>query len=40
MGTKHLGTQQEVFALDTLVKLVRAAESVSNRIHRHLLEVD
>ncbi|MGL4617673.1 MarR family winged helix-turn-helix transcriptional regulator [Chroococcidiopsis sp.] len=40
MGTKHLGTQQEVLALDTLVKLVRAAESVSNRIHRHLIDVD
>lgn len=40
MGTKHLGTQEEVLALDTLVKLIRAAESVSNRIHRHLIDVD
>ena len=40
MGTKHLGTQEEVLALDTLVKLIRAAESVSNRIHRHLIDID
>lgn len=40
MGTKHLGTPEEVLALDTFVKLVRATESVSNRIHRHLVELD
>jgi len=40
MGTKHLGTPEEVLALDTFVKLVRASESVSNRIHRHLIDLD
>ena len=40
MGTRYVGTQEEVLALDTYVKLVRATESVSNRIHRHLAEHD
>ncbi len=40
MGTRYLGTQEEVLALDTFIKLVRATESVSNRIHRYLAETD
>lgn len=40
MGTRYLGTQEEILALDTYVKLVRATETVSNRIHRHLAETD
>ena len=40
MGTRYLGTPDEVLALDTYIKLVRATESVSNRIHRHLAEHD
>ena len=40
MGTRYLGTKEEVLALDTYVKLVRATETVSNRIHRHLAETD
>lgn len=36
MGTRYLGTKEEVAALDAYIKLVRAAESVSNRLHRHL----
>lgn len=40
MGTRYLGTQEQVLALDTFIKLVRATETVSNRIHRHLAETD
>ena len=40
MGTRYIGTQDEVLALDTYIKLVRAAESVSNRIHRQLADSD
>jgi MarR family 2-MHQ and catechol resistance regulon transcriptional repressor len=40
MGTKHLGTKEEVLALDTFVKLIRASESVSNRVHHHLSDRD
>lgn len=40
MGTRYQGTQQEVLALDTFIKLVRATDSVSNRIHRNLADID
>ena len=40
MGTRYLGTQEQVLALDTFIKLVRATETVSNRIHRQLAETD
>ncbi len=36
MGTRYSGTNDEVRALDTYIKLSRAADSVSARIHRHL----
>jgi len=36
MGTRYLGTTAEITALDAYIKLVRATESVSQRIHRHL----
>jgi len=36
MGTRYQGTKAEIQALATYIKLVRATESVSNRIHRHL----
>jgi MarR family 2-MHQ and catechol resistance regulon transcriptional repressor len=37
--TTYKGTRNEVRALSTFVKLVRASESVTSRIHRHLLDV-
>ncbi|AFZ33095.1 transcriptional regulator, MarR family [Gloeocapsa sp. PCC 7428] len=40
MGTRHHGTEEEVRALDTYIKLVRAADSISSRIHRHLDETN
>lgn len=36
MGTRYLGTTEEVTALNAYIKLVRATESVSHRLHRHL----
>ncbi len=36
MGTRYLGTTAEVTALDAYIKLVRATESLSHRLHRHL----
>jgi MarR family 2-MHQ and catechol resistance regulon transcriptional repressor len=36
--THYKGTKDEVRALGTFVKLVRAAESVTARIHRHLID--
>jgi MarR family 2-MHQ and catechol resistance regulon transcriptional repressor len=38
MKTRYKGTKDEVRALNAYVKLVRAAESVSSRIHSHLAE--
>lgn len=34
MGTRHRGRPEEVLALDTYIKLVRAAEWVTSRLHR------
>jgi MarR family 2-MHQ and catechol resistance regulon transcriptional repressor len=36
--THYQGTRDEVRALSTFVKLVRASESISARIHRHLAD--
>lgn len=40
MATRYRGTQEEVRALDTYIKLMRAAELVTTRIHRHLTAVN
>lgn len=40
MGTKYKGTPEEILALDSYIKLTRAAESVSREIHAHLSEFD
>ena len=40
MGTQYCGTACEVRALDAYVKLMRAAESVTTRSHRHLNTVN
>lgn len=40
MATRYRGTQEEVRALDTYIKLMRAAELVTTRIHRHLTTVN
>ena len=36
MGTHYRGTREEERALDTYIKLSRAAEAVTTRINRHL----
>lgn len=36
MGTRYGGTKDEARALDAYIKLMRAAESVTTRIHRQL----
>lgn len=33
MGTRHRGTNEEINALNAFIKLQRAAESVSSRVH-------
>ena len=38
MATRYEGTPEEARALDAYVKLVRAADAVSARIHRHLAD--
>lgn len=40
MATRYRGTKDEVRALDTYIKLMRAAELVTTRIHRHLTAVN
>lgn len=36
MGTRYKGTKQQVASLDAYIKLMRAADSATARIHRHL----
>ena len=36
MGTKYQGTEAEVQALDTYIKVTRAAQSITNRALEHL----
>ncbi len=39
MGTKYEGTKTEKRALDAFIKLVRAAQSVSDRVESHFSEI-
>ncbi|MHB8843735.1 MAG: MarR family winged helix-turn-helix transcriptional regulator [Nitrospirota bacterium] len=39
MGTRYEGTKKEQQALDSFIKLVRAAQSVSGRVESHLSEI-
>ena len=36
MGTAYRGNEEEIRALDCFIKLMRAAESVADRINRHI----
>ena len=38
MGTHFKGSKKEIRALDTYIKLIRASESLSSRVHHHLSE--
>jgi len=39
MGTRYKGTKNEVLALNSFIKLMRATESVSGRVHQHLTNI-
>lgn len=40
MGTHFQGTQKEKRTLDAFIKLMRATESINNRLNRHLAEAN
>ncbi len=40
MTSQYLGKKEAAIALSAFVKLMRAAETVSNRTHRHLTDAD
>jgi len=40
MGTKYQGSEAEVLALDTYIKVTRAAQSIMNRAMEHLGEAN
>jgi MarR family transcriptional regulator, 2-MHQ and catechol-resistance regulon repressor len=38
MGTHYKGNEEEVLTLNAFIKMMRASESVNNRLNRHLAE--
>lgn len=40
MGTHYTGSSSEKTTLNTFIKLMRATESINNRLNKHLAEVD
>lgn len=40
MGTHYTGSSSEKNTLNTFIKLMRATESINNRLNKHLAEVD
>ncbi|TYP93717.1 transcriptional regulator, MarR family [Fodinibius salinus] len=40
MGTHYEGSERELQTLNAFIKLVRATESINNRLNRHHAEVD
>ncbi|WP_138431101.1 MarR family winged helix-turn-helix transcriptional regulator [Fodinibius saliphilus] len=40
MGTHYNGSDKEQKTLDAFIKLMRATESINNRLNRHLTEAD
>lgn len=40
MGTQYKGTDKEVKTLDAFIKLMRASETINNKLNRHLAEAD
>lgn len=40
MGTHYKGSEKEVKTLNAFIKLMRASESINNRLNRHLSDVD
>ena len=40
MGTHYAGTEEEKITLNAFIKLMRATETMNNRLNRHLAEAD
>lgn len=40
MGTSYKGSKSDVLTLNTFIKLMRATESLNNRLNRHLSDVN
>ncbi|MEX0945513.1 MAG: MarR family transcriptional regulator [Balneolaceae bacterium] len=40
MGTSYKGSESEVNTLNAFIKLIRASESLNNRLNRHLSDVN
>lgn len=40
MGTHYSGSEEEKNTLNTFIKLMRATESINNRLNRHLADAD
>ena len=40
MGTHYKGSEDEILTLNAFIKLMRASESINNRLNRHLSEND
>ena len=40
MGTSYKGSKQEITTLNAFIKLMRATESLNNRLNRHLSDVN
>jgi len=40
MGTHYTGSSSEKNTLNTFIKMMRATESINNRLNKHLAEVD
>lgn len=40
MGSRYQGSQNEILALDSYIKLQRAADSVASRVHRYLAQAN
>jgi len=40
MGTKYKGNEQEKQTLNTFIKLMRASDTINNRLNRHLQQND
>lgn len=40
MGTHYIGSEEEKSTLNAFIKLMRATESINNRLNRHLSDAD
>lgn len=40
MGTRYKGSKKEIRTLNAFIKLMRATESMNNRLNKHLADAD